>query len=48
MHEEVLIQLVPDIDNYIVVSSEIDSRTRKLFINSNNLQKARQKSEATT
>lgn len=45
MHEHALIQLVPDIDNNIVISSHIDSRTRKLPINSNNLQNPRQKSQ---
>ena len=38
MNEEILVQFVSNIDDDIVVSSRINSRTRKLAINSYNLQ----------
>lgn len=38
MNEEILVQFVSNIDDDIVVSRRINSRTRKLAINSYNLQ----------
>lgn len=39
MNKEALIQFVSNIDNNIVVCGYIDSRTRKLVVDSNDLQK---------
>lgn len=39
MNEEALVQFVPDIDSNVVVCGYIDSRTWKLAVDSNDLQK---------